>query len=335
MKQTSNKRRLVGDVTSAEFTCASILFSVALLFSLAALTIHAQGAPANGPKSFASAQAAAEALVAATETFDEAALKEILGPYSHDIIYSDEPVRDRETAMEFGKMGRAKITLTPAPRNKNLVLLGVGEDKWPCPIPIVKTAAGWKFDVVAGREELIYRRIGRDELEAIDISRGYVEAQHEYALQKHDGAPVNQYAQRIISSPGKQDGLAWRNPDGSVGGPIAENVSKAIERGYNDPAAPYSGYYFKILKGQGPAAPLGKLDYVVGGYMIGGFALVAFPSIYRVTGVKTFIVSQDGVVYEKDLGPKTSEIAKNMELFNPDKTWAPVLEDEDEDDDDN
>jgi len=333
MKKISTKRSaFVGDMIGAIFAGASVLFSVALLLFLVTQPIQGQGARPDGSKVFASAQAAAEALVAATETFDEAALKEILGPNSHDLIYSDEIVRDRETAMEFGKLGRAKITLTPAPRNRRLVLLAVGDDNWPCPIPIIRTTGGWRFDGDAGREELIYRRIGRDELEAIDISRGYVEAQNEYALQKHDGAPVNQYAQMIISSPGKQNGLAWRNADGSVGGPISENVTKAIERGYNDPAAPYSGYYFKILKGQGPAAPLGKLDYVVGGYMIGGFALVAFPSIYRVTGVKTFIVSQDGVVYEKDLGPQTAEIAKSMELFNPDKTWAPVLEDDDDDD---
>jgi hypothetical protein len=294
-------------------------------------SVQAQALKSEGPKVFASSNDAAEALVAATETFNEAALKEILGPNSYDIIYSGELVRDRETAMEFGKMGRTKITLTPAPGNKRLVLLGVGEDSWPCPIPIVKAPGGWIFDADAGREELLFRRIGRDEIEAIDISRGYVEAQHEYALAKHDAATVNQYAQQIISSEGKQDGLAWRNADGSVGGPIAENVARAIARGYNDPAAPYAGYYFKILKGQGSAAPLGRLDFVVEGSMIGGFALLAFPSMYRVTGVKSFIVSHDGIVYERDLGPNTPEIAKSMELFNPDKTWVPVLEDDDDD----
>jgi hypothetical protein len=149
-------------------------------------------------------------------------------------------------------------------------------------------------------------------------------------LEKHDGAPVNQYAQRIISSQGRQDGLAWRNADGSPGGPIGENVAKAIARGYTDPAAPFNGYYFKVLKGQGPAAPLGRIDFVIDGYMIGGFALLAYPAYYRMTGVKSFIVSHDGVVYEKDLGPGTPEIAKAMELFNPDKTWIPVFEDDDD-----
>jgi len=279
---------------------------------------------------FASAKEAAETLVAAAETFNEGALKEILGPNSYDLIYSGDAVLDREVAMEFGRMGRAKITLTPAPKNKRLLLLGVGEEAWPCPLPIVKKSGGWAFDTDAGREELFYRRIGRNELAAIETSRVFVDAQHAYALEKHDGAPVNQYAQRIISTQGHQDGLAWRNPDGSAGGPIGENVAKAIARGYTDPAEPFNGYYFKVLKGQGPAAPLGRIDFVIDGYMIGGFALLAYPAYYRLTGVKSFIVSHDGVVYEKDLGPDTPAVAKAMELFNPDKTWIPVTVDEDD-----
>jgi hypothetical protein len=327
MKSISSKRPvLVGDIVLAVVTCAVLLSVALLLIPLSPTAVLGQGSSLRGPKKFASPKEAAEALVAAAETFDEAALKEILGPNSYDLIYSGEVVQDRETAMEFGKMGRANITLTPAPKNKRMILFAVGEDHWPSPLPIVKAAGGWMFDADAGREEVFYRRIGRNELSAIEISRNFVEAQHTYALQKHDSAPVNQYAQRIISSPGKQDGLAWRNADGSVGGPIAVNVADAIARGYNDPAAPYEGYYFKVLKGQGPSAPLGRLDFVIDRYMIGGFALLAFPSLYRVTGVKSFIVSHDGVVYEKDLGPQTPEIAKSMELFNPDKTWSPVPE---------
>jgi hypothetical protein len=138
---------------------------------------------------------------------------------------------------------------------------------------------------------------------------------------------MNQYAQRIISSPGTQDGLAWQNSDGTWGGPIGEKVAAAIARGYTKRTEPFHGYYFKILKGQGPAAPLGEMDFVVKGAMIGGFALVAFPAQYRLTGVKTFMVSHDGVVYEKDLGPQTSELAGAIELFNPDKSWTPVLDD--------
>jgi hypothetical protein len=156
------------------------------------------------------------------------------------------------------------------------------------------------------------------------VCRGFVEAQHEYAHVKRDGASVNQYAQRVISTSGKQDGLAWQNADGSWGGPIGENVARAIQQGYSNKAEPYQGYYFKVLKGQGPAAPLGEMDFVVKGVMIGGFALVASPAEYAVTGVQTFIVSHDGVVYEKNLGPDTLNAFKAMERFNPDKTWMPV-----------
>ena len=201
----------------------------------------------------------------------------------------------------------------------------LGNEDWPFAIPIVKKSGKWFFDSAAGREELLYRRIGTNELNAIDICQGYVEAQGEYALQKHDGSSVNQYAQRIISSPGKQDGLAWKNEDGTWGGPIGENVANGVALGYTKDQ-PYHGYFYKILKGQGPAAPLGEMDYVVKGVMIGGFALVAAPAEYQVTGVKTFMVSNDGVVYEKDLGPNTLEEFKKMERFNPDKTWSPVKE---------
>ncbi|MCI0443307.1 DUF2950 domain-containing protein, partial [bacterium] len=157
----------------------------------------------------------------------------------------------------------------------------------------------------------------------IEICRGFVEAQEEYAEQKHDGSTVNQYAQRIISSAGKQDGLAWKNPDGTWGGPVGDNAAEAIEKGYGKGQS-YHGYYFKVLKGQGPAAPLGEMDYVVEGAMIGGFALLAAPAEYSVTGVKTFMVSNDGVVYEKDLGPKTLDEFKKIEKFNPDESWSPL-----------
>ena len=156
------------------------------------------------------------------------------------------------------------------------------------------------------------------------MCRGYVEAQHEYALQKRGTSGVNQYAQRLISTPGSQDGLAWQKSDGTWDGPIGEKVAAAIARGYSNRAEPFHGYFFKILKGQGPAAPLGEMDFVVKGAMIGGFALIAFPAQYRVTGVQTFMVSHDGVVYQKDLGPKTLDLANAIDRFNPDKSWTPV-----------
>jgi len=298
------------------------------LFISALQTIVQGQLPPVGARLFASPTQAAEALIAATESFNELALKEILGPGTADLIYSGDIVQDRETATQFGKWGREKMAVTLDPKNKNLALLTVGPENWPSPLPIVKKPGGWAFDAAAGRQELVYRRIGRNELDAIAICRGFVEAEHEYALEKHDGAPVNQYAQRIISTAGRQDGLAWFNPDGSTGGPVGENAARAIERGYTDKTAPYHGYFFKVLKGQGPAAPLGRLDFMLHGYMIGGFALLAYPSQYRITGVKSFIVSHDGVVYEKDLGPKTADLAEAMQLYNPDQTWVPVLGDE-------
>lgn len=204
----------------------------------------------------------------------------------------------------------------------------MGNEDWPFPVPIVKKGGKWYFDGAAGRQELLYRRIGANELDALHICHGYVEAQEEYAMQPREGYVVNQYAQRIISTPEKQDGLAWQNPDSTWDGPIGEKIAAAIQQGYSSRMEPYHGYFFKVLKGQGPDAPLGQMDYVVKGIMIGGFALVAAPAEYRVTGVKTFIVSNDGVVYEKDFGPATFDEFKKMELFNPDKSWTPVPEED-------
>jgi len=274
-----------------------------------------------GQKTFATPKEAAEALIQATGSFDLPALKQILGPDGEDLVSSEDPVRDKNTAAAFASKAREKEEITVDPKNSRRATLSVGNDDWPLPIPIVNTGGKWFFDTKAGRQELLYRRIGANELDAIQICRGYVEAQHEYSLQKHDGAAVNQYAQRIISTPGKHDGLAWQNADGSWGGPIGEGIAKALEQGYTNRSQPYHGYYFKILKGQGPAARLGQMDFVVEGAMIGGFALAAAPAEYRVTGVKSFLVSYEGVVYEKDLGPDSLKIFKEMELYNPDKTW--------------
>jgi hypothetical protein len=283
-------------------------------------------APAAAQKTFATAQAAADALISAAESFDRPALKAILGPDGDYLVAPGEPAQDRETALLFAAKAREKNAVVADPKNPNRVTLIVGDQDWPLPIPIVRKGGRWSFDSAAGRREILYRTIGRNELSAIAICRGYVEAQHEYALTKHEGSGVNQYAQRIIASPGKQDGLAWQNPDGTWGGPVGENVAKAIERGYSDKTLPYHGYFFKTLTGQGPAAPLGQMDFVVKGMMIGGFALVAAPAEYGVTGVKTFIVSHDGVVYEKDLGARTSSLANAMNRFNPDKTWTKVID---------
>ena len=272
-------------------------------------------------KGFESAQQAADALIQAAEAFDVAALKEILGPGSEDIVASQDPVQDKSRAVEFAAKAKEKHSVEVDPKNANSATLLIGNEEWPLPIPIVKRNGKWYFDTKAGREEILLRRIGANELDVLEICRGFVEAQQEYAADKHDNATVNQYAQKMISTPGKQDGLAWKNPDGTWGGPVGEEVANALEQGYSDKAQPYHGYYFKVLKGQGPAAPMGEIDFMVGGAMIGGFALVAAPAEYKVTGVQTFMVSHSGIVYEKDLGPETLTVFKSMERFNPDKTW--------------
>jgi len=297
-----------------------------LLVLSAAPTVSPQATTAvTKGKAFETAQQAADSLIDATEKYDAAALTEILGPESFDIIHTGEPARDKENSAAFAAQARARMSVN-LNKTKTRATLVVGNEDWPFPLPIGKAGKSWYFDTKAGREELLLRRVGRNELDAIQICRGYVEAQNDYALLKHDNSGVNQYAQRIISTAGTQDGLAWQNTDGTWGGPVGEKVAQALARGYSSRTEPYHGYFFKVLKGQGPAAPLGELDYLVKGVMIGGFALIASPAQYRSTGVKSFMVSQDGVVYQKDLGPKTLEIFQTIDRFNPDKTWTPVLE---------
>jgi len=294
------------------------LFSVLAVLSSAG----AQSKPkphAATQKSYATPKEAAQALIQAAEDYDTHALAEILGPGTDDLVGSEDSVDDKNRAAAFVALAHEKNSITIDSHNGRAELL-VGHDDWPFPIPMVKQNGTWHYDSKAGRKEILFRRIGENELNAIRICRGFVEAQLDYASDKHDNSAVNQYAQRIISTPGRQDGLAWQNPDGSWGGPVGEEAAKALEQGYSQ-AKPYHGYYFKVLKGQGSAAPLGEMDFVVEGVMIGGFALVAAPAQYRVTGVETFMVSHDGILYQNDLGADTLNIFKSLERFNPDKTW--------------
>jgi hypothetical protein len=277
-------------------------------------------------KMFDTPEQAVASLVEAAAAFEVPALKAILGPDSAAIVGSEDPVMDKERALGFAAKAKEKQVIEVDPSNPNRAIVTIGEEAFPLPIPIVKQKGKWLFDTKAGVREILLRRIGANELDAIAICSGFCEAQHEYARIKHDDAKVNQYAQRIISSSGKQDGLAWQNAEGAWEGPVGEGIAKALEQGYTqkDKPQPYHGYYFKVLKGQGPAAPLGELDFVVGGAMIGGFALAAAPAEYQVTGVKTFIVSHTGVVYQKDLGKDTLEQFQKLERFNPDKSWQPT-----------
>jgi len=294
---------------------------VALLGAVAAFGQASTTTQQATQRKFATPQQAVDALIQAAQGYDLSSLTEILGPESKDILSSEDPVRDKNNAAEFVAKARQGNKVTFNAKNSNIATLLVGEDDWPLPIPLVQKAGKWQFDTKSAKTEILRRRIGSNELDAIEVCRGYVDAQHEYAMEKHDDAKVNQYAQRVISSPGKHDGLVWWNPDGSLAGPVAEGIAKAIQEGYTDKSQPYHGYYFKILKGQGAAALLGKLDFVVEGAMIGGFALAAAPADYRVTGVQTFVVSHDGIVYQKDLGPETLKLFREMEIYNPDKSW--------------
>jgi hypothetical protein len=317
MKSTSVNRNFPGRITI--LCLAGVCMSTAAVFAASKATQVASPA-----KSFDTPQQAADALVVAAEKFDVPTLLQIFGPDGHDIVLSGEFAQDRKRATDFAAAARDKKKISVEPKNGQRAFLLVGQKDWPFPVPLVKRGGKWFFDSKTGRQEMLYRRIGSNELDAIAICRGYVEAQNEYAFRERKIHNVSQYAQRIISTPGTQDGLAWQNPDGAWDGPVGENIARAIEQGYTSRNEPYHGYFFKVLKGQGPAAPLGQLDFVVNGAMIGGFALIASPAEYNVTGVRTFIVSHTGVVYEKDLGVNTMDEFRKMERFNPDKSWTPI-----------
>ena len=329
MKETSPDRNVYN---------LSRVVGVAVSLFLLTLPLSAQQSPTGkrpaagnaslGAKAFATPQEAARALIDAAEKFDVSKMEEIFGSSGDDVVLTGEYPQDQKRALGFAAEAREKNSISIDAKNGNRAFLLVGNENWPFPVPIVKRSDNWFFDAEAGRQELLYRVIGSNELDVIAICRTYVQAQEEYAYRPRQGYDVNQYAQRIISTSGKQDGLAWQNSDGTWGGPIGEETARAIAQGYSSSAEPYHGYFFKILKGQGPAAPLGEMDYVVEGVMIGGFALVATPAEYRVTGVQTFIVSQDGVVYQKDFGPESLNQFKKMERFNPDKSWTPVAQDQ-------
>ena len=280
------------------------------------------GTTAGAQQSFPTPEDAAAALAAAVKTDTDSAILKVLGKDAEDIVSSGDEVADADIRRRFLSMFDANHSIK-AEGNKKATLI-LGPDDFPFPIPLVNSKSGWEFDTNQGRIEVLYRRIGRNELDAIEVCRGYVEAQEEYASEPRGGSTVVQFAQHVVGSADKEDGLAWRESDGTWRGPIGEHIARAIDEGYSGKLEPYHGYYFKILKGQGPHARLGQLDFVVKGMMIGGFALVAAPADYAVTGVKSFIVSHDGVVFEKDLGPKSLDAFRAMERFDPDSSWSPV-----------
>jgi Protein of unknown function (DUF2950) len=325
MKPISTDRTIFGFLWIASTLAWASLTATAPITAQQSATKTAPASVGVSAKTFDTPQQGADALIDAAAKFDVGVLEEIFGPDGDDVVLTGEYPQDRQRALDFAAAAREKKSVSIDPKTGNRAFLLVGNEDWPFPVPIVKLGDKWHFDAKAGGQELLHRRIGSNELDAIDICHGYVEAQYDYAFRKREGYDVNQYAQLIISSPGKQDGLAWQNADGAWGGPIGEKIARGIEQGYSGTAEPYHGYFFKILKGQGPAAPLGEMDFVVKGLMIGGFALVAAPAEYGVTGVKSFIVSYEGVVYQKDFGPSTLDEFIKMERFNPDRSWKPVL----------
>ena len=283
---------------------------------------------ASAQQAFKTPDEAASALVSAAKADDIKAIATVLGPDGDDIVSSGDEVADAATRQKFVAAYDAKHQITMEGDNKAIMV--IGRDDFPLPIPLVRKDGLWRFDTAAGRDEILFRRIGENELDAIQSSLAYVDAQNEYADKDRTGAGVNTYAQRIVSQPGKKDGLYWPTSQGEEPSPLGELVAEATARGYRvgGGRTPFHGYYFKILTKQGPGAAGGELDYVVHGKMIGGFALVAYPAEYRNSGVMTFIVNHAGIVFQKDLGPNTAKIAERMSSFNPDKTWQKVSDTE-------
>jgi hypothetical protein len=298
-------------------------FAIIAAVMLAGFYQSAFAAEAN-QKTFKSPGEAVKALSDAVKGNDEKGLLAIFGPAGKELISSGDEVADQAGRGRFVKAYEEMNKLVN--ENDDKIILHVGSEDWPFPIPLVKKGENWFFDTVAGREEILNRRIGRNELNAIQVCLAYVDAQREYVLKDRDGDRLLEYAQKFISSKGKKNGLYWEAKEGEKLSPLGPLVAKAAKEGYigRKPVGkhtPYHGYYYKILKAQGKNAPGGEYDYIVKDKMIGGFALVAYPAEYGNSGVMTFIVNHDGVVYEKDLGKDTEKIATAMKKFYPDKTW--------------
>jgi hypothetical protein len=298
--------------------------SIIRALKLAAFASFAVIGTAQAQQRFPTPEAAADALVAAARAGDRKATAALLGPGADDILSSGDATQDATTRQLF--LEAYDINHRVVAEAGKPAFLVIGREDWPLPIPIVQKDGQWQFDAAAGRQEILARRIGRNELAAIQVALAYVDAQYDYAdLARRDGGQ-SVYAQKFFSSPGKKDGLYWPAAQGETDSPLGSAVAAATAVGYRVGGArtPFHGYYYKILTRQGPAAPGGAVDYVVNGKMIGGFALVAYPAQYGNSGVMTFIVDHDGVVYEKDLGPNTAKIASAITAYDPDSTWKKV-----------
>jgi len=300
----------------------SLLLLPALLFALAGV-VPAVAAPAkNTQQSFASPEEALKVLVEAVRSNDSKVLVAILGPGSQEIISSGDPVADKAGRERFVTLYDEKIVIEGAETGR--AVFSIGKEDYPYPIPLVKKGQFWRFDTKAGKEELLNRRIGRNELEVIEILRAYVDAQREYATTDWDGDGKSEFAQKIRSTPGKKDGLYWAAQEGEKLSPLGPLAAKAAKEGYSKDSTALHGYHFRILKGQGKNADGGAFDYLVNGKMLLGYAMVAYPAQYGSSGIMTFIVNHSGIVYQKNLGKNSGKVAAAMKLYNPDKSWKKV-----------
>lgn len=299
-----------------------------LIGAIALITVIALQGPALAAKPkhklFASPEAAVEAFVQALRGHDEKTLLVLFGTGSESLISSGDAVDDRERREDFVRLYDEKNRLETIGEKK--VFVHVGNNDWPFPIPVVKVGESWHFDTKQGKEEILNRRVGENELEAIQTCLAIVDAQREYAAMDRDGDGLLEYARTFASTPGKHDGLYWAAAPGETPSPLGPLMAKARSEGYRkgEKPVPYNGYFFRILTEQGKSAKGGAYSYIVKGNIVGGFAVVAYPATYAVSGVKTFIVNYEGVVYQKDLGPGTVKAAKAMKAYNPDKTWEKV-----------
>ena len=303
-----------------------MFFIAALLVTAVSVLFWSMPLMAASQKYFPSPEDALKGLVEAVKAKDKAALDQIFGPSGKELRSSDE-VQAANEFEEFTKHVAEKTSLVK--ENDSRVIIHIGNENWPYPIPLVKKNGQWFFDTEAGKEEVLNRRIGEDELTAMLVCRSYVKAQREYILKDWDGDGILAYAQKLRSDPGKRNGLFWRHAQGEAASPLGELVAQARIEGYKkektvfkEQPVPFHGYYFKILTKQGEHASGGKYDYIINGNMVGGFGLVAFPSDWGKSGVMTFIVNQQGKVYQKNLGPDTMKIAQEMQSYDPDETWT-------------
>jgi Protein of unknown function (DUF2950) len=311
----SNENKMRTKTLLAAFLLASLLF--------------AEAANAADQKTFATPDEAVQALFKASKDENQEEMLAVFGDEGKELVFSGDAVQDKARMQRFAKAYETKHVLVR--KDANTRILQVGANGWPMPIPLVNDGGKWRFDTAAGKQELLYRGIGHNELGAIAACRGFIDAQKDYAAVGHDGLPAGIYAQRLMSEPGKQNGLYWETKEDEPTSPAGPFLAKAGGEGYGGTPAstssePYHGYFFRILKAQGSAAKDGAKSYLSDGNLTRGVALVAFPAQYTVSGVMTFIINQRGIVYQKDLGDQTSDVASAMTEYNPDSTWTKVTD---------